>query len=299
MQELDRHKSCSNNRLAGKARKAVRLLFSCFTSNHPRVRCQTMEEVYAHTYNISLHNVGYKLYIYMYIMSICTMQTHTEVHNMAIENNDDRILHCCLLYQLKTQGLSLSLSLSRAVQKCSLSCSPSSMQDMVGWLCCSVMMLISAAKPWGMESKLQIAQYGPHITFSSSSHLFSLLSPYNPLTPSLLSSSLFPSLSPPLSPYIPISLSLSLSLLDPFQAAEVALSGSTYRQTHYKTSSAQLEDTASDKPTSWPCPQYRPHGFLSLHPLLLPHYTSLCYLSETNRSAMHTLGNGVRVQEYI
>ena len=45
MQELDNHKSRSNGRLAGKARKAVRLLFSCFSSNHPRVRCQTMEEV--------------------------------------------------------------------------------------------------------------------------------------------------------------------------------------------------------------------------------------------------------------
>ena len=45
MQELDKHKSRGNDRLAGKARKAIRLLFSCFTSNHHRVRCQTMEEV--------------------------------------------------------------------------------------------------------------------------------------------------------------------------------------------------------------------------------------------------------------
>ncbi|CAI8012596.1 Transcriptional protein SWT1 [Geodia barretti] len=74
MQELDKHKSRGNDRLAGKARKAIRLLFSCFTSNHHRVRCQTMEE------------------------------TQTEVNNVSIANNDDRILHCCLLYQTKTQG---------------------------------------------------------------------------------------------------------------------------------------------------------------------------------------------------
>ena len=45
MEELDNQKSRSSGRLAGKARKGIRLLFSCFTSRHPRVRCQTMEEV--------------------------------------------------------------------------------------------------------------------------------------------------------------------------------------------------------------------------------------------------------------
>ena len=32
------------------------------------------------------------------------MQVQTEVDNIAIENNDDRILHCCLLYQAKVVG---------------------------------------------------------------------------------------------------------------------------------------------------------------------------------------------------
>ena len=45
LQELDNHKMHSNGRLSGKARKAVRLLFSCFSNHHPRVRSQTMEEV--------------------------------------------------------------------------------------------------------------------------------------------------------------------------------------------------------------------------------------------------------------
>ena len=32
------------------------------------------------------------------------LQVQTEVDNVAIENNDDRILHCCLLYQTKVIG---------------------------------------------------------------------------------------------------------------------------------------------------------------------------------------------------
>ena len=32
------------------------------------------------------------------------LQVHTEVSNMGIANNDDKILHCCLLYQMKVKG---------------------------------------------------------------------------------------------------------------------------------------------------------------------------------------------------
>ena len=45
MHELDHQKSRGSSHLARKARRGIRLLFSCFTSRHPRVRCQTMEEV--------------------------------------------------------------------------------------------------------------------------------------------------------------------------------------------------------------------------------------------------------------
>ena len=34
------------------------------------------------------------------------LQVQTEVKNMAITNNDDRILHCCLVYQEKVKGQS-------------------------------------------------------------------------------------------------------------------------------------------------------------------------------------------------
>lgn len=99
MQELDNHKTRGNGRLADKARKAIRLLFSCFTSNHPRVRCQTMEEVGPEFSTGELYcSCPHCIHTYT------TIQTQTEVHNIAINNNDDRILHCCLLYQLKTQG---------------------------------------------------------------------------------------------------------------------------------------------------------------------------------------------------
>ena len=35
--------------------------------------------------------------------TVC-LQVHTEVSNMGIANNDDKILHCCLLYQMKVKG---------------------------------------------------------------------------------------------------------------------------------------------------------------------------------------------------
>ena len=37
-------------------------------------------------------------------MEVCVLKVHTEVQNVAIENNDDRILHCCLVYKNKTSG---------------------------------------------------------------------------------------------------------------------------------------------------------------------------------------------------
>lgn len=45
MQELDALKTRDNAHLASKAKKAIDLLHSCFSANHPRVRGQTMEEV--------------------------------------------------------------------------------------------------------------------------------------------------------------------------------------------------------------------------------------------------------------
>ena len=46
MQELDALKTRDNASLASKAKKAIDLLHSCFSANHPRVRGQTMEEVH-------------------------------------------------------------------------------------------------------------------------------------------------------------------------------------------------------------------------------------------------------------
>ena len=46
MQELDALKARSNNSLANKAKKAISMLHKCFSANHPRVRGQTMEEVW-------------------------------------------------------------------------------------------------------------------------------------------------------------------------------------------------------------------------------------------------------------
>lgn len=73
MQELDALKTTSS-KVSVKAREAILFLHNCFSAGHPRVHGQTMEEV------------------------------QTEVDNIAIENNDDRILHCCLLYQCKVSG---------------------------------------------------------------------------------------------------------------------------------------------------------------------------------------------------
>ena len=39
-------------------------------------------------------------------MCISPFQVHTDVKNFDIENNDDRILHCCLVYKMKTAGTS-------------------------------------------------------------------------------------------------------------------------------------------------------------------------------------------------
>ncbi|KAL5484621.1 hypothetical protein EMCRGX_G021150 [Ephydatia muelleri] len=73
MQELDALKA--NAKFVGlKARKAIHFLHGCFSSRHPRVQGQSMLEV------------------------------STEFDNNAIKNNDDRILHCCLLYQDKVKG---------------------------------------------------------------------------------------------------------------------------------------------------------------------------------------------------
>ncbi len=48
------------------------------------------------------------------------MQVHTELNNVAISNNDDRILHCCLLYQekVKVHG-GVVVLFSNDVQLCS------------------------------------------------------------------------------------------------------------------------------------------------------------------------------------
>ena len=48
------------------------------------------------------------------------MQVHTELNNIAISNNDDRILHCCLLYQekVKVHG-GMVVLFSNDVQLCS------------------------------------------------------------------------------------------------------------------------------------------------------------------------------------
>ncbi|XP_064395468.1 transcriptional protein SWT1-like isoform X2 [Halichondria panicea] len=90
MQELDALKTRSSSRLAGKARDAIRFLNDSFSAEHPRIRGQTMEEV------------------------------HTELNNIAISNNDDRILHCCLLYQekVKVHG-GVVVLFSNDVQLCS------------------------------------------------------------------------------------------------------------------------------------------------------------------------------------
>lgn len=47
-------------------------------------------------------------------------QVHTELDNVAIDNNDDRILHCCLLYQAKVIGQGgVVVLFSNDVQLCS------------------------------------------------------------------------------------------------------------------------------------------------------------------------------------
>ena len=45
MQELDALKASSNGRVSTAARAAITSLHDCFTSGHPRVRGQTMDEV--------------------------------------------------------------------------------------------------------------------------------------------------------------------------------------------------------------------------------------------------------------
>jgi rRNA-processing protein FCF1 len=72
IQELDVLKSSSDG-LGKQARIAGQFIHDSLTSHHPRVRGQTIEEV------------------------------NTEVNNLSISNNDDRILHCCLVYQYKTK----------------------------------------------------------------------------------------------------------------------------------------------------------------------------------------------------
>ncbi len=45
MQELDSLKTSGQSRVGVAARQAIRYLHDCFSSRHPRVRGQTMEEV--------------------------------------------------------------------------------------------------------------------------------------------------------------------------------------------------------------------------------------------------------------
>ena len=43
--------------------------------------------------------------VYVYVNDVCVcVKVSTEFDNNAIRNNDDRILHCCLLYQDKVKG---------------------------------------------------------------------------------------------------------------------------------------------------------------------------------------------------
>lgn len=42
--------------------------------------------------------------VIMHYLAGVVLQVQTEVDNIAIENNDDRILHCCLLYQYQVTG---------------------------------------------------------------------------------------------------------------------------------------------------------------------------------------------------
>ncbi|XP_048587290.1 uncharacterized protein LOC5502110 isoform X3 [Nematostella vectensis] len=90
MQELDSLKSDSWKFRKGKiinaenkesqrgvdaqARQAVRFLHSCFEANHPRIRGQTLAESLEH------------------------------VSDLPEESNDDRILHCCLMFQMKASN---------------------------------------------------------------------------------------------------------------------------------------------------------------------------------------------------
>lgn len=88
MQELDWLKEGEGP--AERARRAITALHSCFSGSHPRVRGQTMAEV------------------------------QTEVKNLAITNNDDRILHCCLVYQEKVKACrGIVVLFSNDLQLCS------------------------------------------------------------------------------------------------------------------------------------------------------------------------------------
>ena len=103
MQELDSLKTRPDTLLAECARAAISFLHACFSSRHRRVRGQTVEEVStgvsAHTTHTLTHS-----HTHTHTHTHTHSQVHTEVSNISITNNDDRILHCCLLYGAKVKG---------------------------------------------------------------------------------------------------------------------------------------------------------------------------------------------------
>ena len=44
------------------------------------------------SYNVHVNEINLELFLH---------QVNTELNNIAITNNDDRILHCCMVYQYK------------------------------------------------------------------------------------------------------------------------------------------------------------------------------------------------------
>ena len=72
-----------------KAMKAIMFLLDCFTSRHSHVCEQSLEEV--------RKDKKENNYSWLFIYS----QVHTTVPCFDIDSNDDRILHCCLVYKQK------------------------------------------------------------------------------------------------------------------------------------------------------------------------------------------------------
>ena len=114
MQELDALKTRDSPDLASKAKMAIELLHSCFSVNHPRVRGQTMQEVSMICFCERIRNWSFSS------VSLSLSQVQTESSNLAIVNNDDRILHCTMLYQEKVKGHGgLAVLFSNDIQLCS------------------------------------------------------------------------------------------------------------------------------------------------------------------------------------